>query len=314
MSPSLNIVAPIAFSFLSLSFGFISSCIFLFISLVPTSPFLLGVIICTLLNELYSSNFFNPSLYKDKTKFKILSWFASCTKKKSFFNSSLFSSIKYLPEFTLCALSIILLLAACLNILSSTITFILPDAIMSLSILPGPTEGSWSTSPTSTSFVPSYTAISKYFISAKSIIDVSSTITTSASIGSIFISSFMYFVSFIFEICNSLCNVLASSPVVSVIFFAALPVGAQSTTFFSSLLYNSIMLLIIVVFPVPGPPVITQTLFSFTANIPSLCLSESSILFIFSIFCNFSSILAMCFLFFTLSSLINFPAMNTSAS
>ena len=97
-----------------------------------------------------------------------------------------------------------------------------------------------------------------------STIDTSSTIIISASSGatSTFGSmDFIWSVS-IFPISNKRCNVFASSPVVSVILLAALPVGAHRTTFNPSCLYNSITVLIMVVLPVPGPPVITQTLCS----------------------------------------------------
>ena len=87
----------------------------------------------------------------------------------------------------------------------------------------------------------------------------------------------------IFPISNSLCNVLASSPVVSVILLAALPVGAHKTAFFLCFLYNSIIVFIIVVFPVPGPPVIIHTLLLFTASIASFCFSDKNIFVFFSI-------------------------------
>ena len=56
--------------------------------------------------------------------------------------------------------------------------------------------------------------------------------------------------------------VLASKPVVSPIRLAALPVGAASII--STLSFEKIfkMALMIVVFPVPGPPVMTRTLLS----------------------------------------------------
>lgn len=106
------------------------------ILLFRIKPFLLGVIICTLLKSLYPSNFFNPSLYKESTKFNILSGFPSSTKKKSFFSSSFSSFINPSPEFTLWAFKTILDFAACLNILSSSITVILSDAIIHFSMLP----------------------------------------------------------------------------------------------------------------------------------------------------------------------------------
>ena len=52
------------------------------------------------------------------------------------------------------------------------------------------------------------------------------------SIGDISISMLSNLFSSIFPISNNLCIVFASSPVVSVILLAALPVGAHKTTFF----------------------------------------------------------------------------------
>ena len=50
-----------------------------------------------------------------------------------------------------------------------------PEAMMSASTWPGPTEGSWSTSPTISNAAPSGTAASSARISMTSTIDVSST-------------------------------------------------------------------------------------------------------------------------------------------
>ena len=61
---------------------------------------------------------------------------------------------KFFPEFTLCAFRTILLLAACLKILSKCIVGICYESIKSSNTLPGPTDANWSTSPTNTNFVP----------------------------------------------------------------------------------------------------------------------------------------------------------------
>ena len=113
---------------------------------------------------------------------------------------------------------------------------------------------------------------------------------------------------------SNLCKVFASSPVVSVILFAALPVGAHNTGFIPCFLYNSIIALIIVVFPVPGPPVIIHTLCSFMLSIASLCFSESSISILSSIILKSSlSVLILLTLSAFLSPTI-FSAMFFSAS
>ena len=88
--------------------------------------------------------------------------------------------------------------------------------------------------------------------------------------------------------------VLASSPVASVIRFAALPVGAHNTTFSLCDEKRFKINLIIVVFPVPGPPVIMQTLLSFIHFKASYCLSDN---FISNIFSNFSISFFILFIF-----------------
>lgn len=73
------------------------------------------------------------------------------------------------------------------------------------------------------------------------------------------------------------------------------------------------MNLIIVVFPVPGPPVIIHTLFSFTASIASFCFLDKNIFEASSIILN---LLLKFLIFFILSALfraINLSAMNFSA-
>ena len=58
-----------------------------------------------------------------------------------------------------------------------------PEAMMSASTCPGPTEGSWSTSPTISSADPSGTAASSERMSRTSTIDVSSTASRPQSSG-----------------------------------------------------------------------------------------------------------------------------------
>ena len=132
-----------------------------------------------------------------------------------------------------------------------------------------------------------------------STIDISSIIKTSASIGEISVSIVPSLSSSTFPISNSLCIVFASSPVVSVILFAALPVGAQSTTFLLCALYKSNIHFIIVVFPVPGPPVIMHTLFSFICSIASNCFSD-----------NFIASFVSCLLISSLKFFIYFTFLN----
>ena len=100
---------------------------------------------------------------------------------------------------------------------------------------------------------------------------------------------------------------------VSDILLAALPVGAQSTTFFPSCLYNSNIVLIIVVLPVPGPPVMTQTLLSLIALTASNCFSDSSISECFSNVFIFLSNPFIFFIFLPSFKFINLLAIFFSA-
>ena len=157
----------------------------------------------------------------------------------------------------------IILSCACLNISFNLTVFITSESIRSFNTFPAPTEGNWSLSPTIKSLVPDFIALSKLYISTTSTIETSSRITTSASIGS---SSFFINVSSSLSIPNpiskSLWIVFASLFEVSLILFAARPVGAAKTTFWSLFSNTLIIVLIVVVFPVPGPAVIITTPFS----------------------------------------------------
>ena len=133
--------------------------------------------------------------------------------------------------------------------------------MISFNTLPGPTDGSWSTSPTSISLVPGITADKSACINVRSTIDISSIIITSASRGfcrflknppEFSASSGFTFTS------KRRWIVCASYPVASVILFVALPVGAAKRMLIPSLSKKRIIVLIVVVFPVPGPPVNTS--------------------------------------------------------
>ncbi len=86
--------------------------------------------------------------------------------------------------------------------------------------------------------------------------DTSSTITTSAVIGSSSLLKNISSSSVENPISSSLCIVLASLFEVSLILLAALPVGAVKITSFLFFSNTLIIEFIVVVFPVPGPPVI----------------------------------------------------------
>ena len=81
------------------------------------------------------------------------------------------------------ALVMIRLCAACRNTSVSRTTGTAPDAMMSASTWPGPTDGSWSMSPTISRAASSGTAFSSACISMTSTIEVSSTTRRSQSSG-----------------------------------------------------------------------------------------------------------------------------------
>ena len=132
------------------------------------------------------------------------------------------------PRLILCAFTIMSLSPACLNIFVSFTTEKHSEEMISFSTLPGPTLGSWFTSPTRITRVPGTIAFRSAYISGRSTIDISSIITTSASSG---FSAFRWKPPIVSssgfpDTSRRRCIVCASQPVASVILFAALPVGA----------------------------------------------------------------------------------------
>ena len=159
------------------------------------------------------------------------------------------SSSGTFPWFTAWALVIILLLCAWRKIVVRRDTFTVLELIISSKILPGPTEGNWSTSPTKITILLSGIARSKECIKEVSIIDDSSIIKTSSVNGSVsscknnlflttlysslsptssFSSSSSSFT--IFAVPNKRWIVEAGLPVASCILLEALPVGAAKAT------------------------------------------------------------------------------------
>ena len=131
-----------------------------------------------------------------------------------------------------------------------------PEAMISASTWPGPTEGSWSTSPTIRRAASSGTAASSARISITSTIDVSS-ITSRLQWSGLCASRLNP--PFLGSISSRRWIVFASNPVASLIRLAARPVGAHSRI--STPLADRMrrIELTIVVLPTPGPPVMTET-------------------------------------------------------
>ena len=115
--------------------------------------------------------------------------------------------------------------AAWRNISVSRTTGTAAESMMSASTWPGPTDGSWSTSPTRISAARSGTARMSACINGTSTIDVSSTTSRSHVSG---FSSFLLKLPVLGSTSSRRWIVLASRPVLSLSRLAARPVGAAS--------------------------------------------------------------------------------------
>ena len=162
-----------------------------------------------------------------------------------------------MPALTACAVVMMRLVAACRWISTRRVTTTAPDRMMSPSTWPGPTEGNWSASPTSSTAIPGGTAFSTCAIISTSTIDVSSMTSRSPSSGC---RSVRRNCPFFGLISSRRCSVLASSPVASVMRLAARPVGAPSSGRTPLAARIVRMARSTVVLPTPGPPVNTTTL------------------------------------------------------
>ena len=158
------------------------------------------------------------------------------------------------PVFILFAFSMITLPLACLCVVVSLATGITPLSIMSLKTAPAPTLCSWSTSPIMMTVASGLMWLNNICASFRSIIDASSTRMMSSSMSRAFsASSSSYIRSFA-------CIVLASLPVACSSLLAAFPVGAIWQTVYSgcACVSASITVSLMVLFPVPGPPVMME--------------------------------------------------------
>ena len=188
-------------------------------------------------------------------------------------------------------------------------------SIISFKTFPAPTEGSWSLSPTIINLVLEDKASVKCFINIISTIDISSIIKTSQSSGfSEFLAKQLPTSSTPGVISKRRWMVLASNPQTSLILFAALPVGAANITLLCSIFIALIIVFIIVVFPVPGPPVITKAAVWKARLTASLWFSLSSILSSLSTLSIKPSIWLISISNVTPDILISFSATSRSAS
>ena len=103
-------------------------------------------------------------------------------KKKLLFGFLLETFIGF-PLLIACALSIISLSSACLNISVRQTVGIILDSMQSARTLPGPIAGNWSASPTKINFVPGVIASSRLFINNIFTIEISSIMITSYGSG-----------------------------------------------------------------------------------------------------------------------------------
>ena len=181
---------------------------------------------------------------------------SACTKSKSLSASGgPRSGIE--PWLMRWALVMMRLCAACRNTSVRRTTGTAPDEMTSASTWPGPTDGSWSMSPTIRRAALSGTAFMNACISMTSTMEVSSTTSRSQSSG---LSSPRLNPPPLGSTSSSRWMVLASKPVASVMRLAARPVGAHSRISVPFAARIRRMALTMVVFPTPGPPVMTSTL------------------------------------------------------
>ena len=152
------------------------------------------------------------------------------------------------PWRTACAPRTIMLPAAWRKMWVSSVTGTAAASTSSANGLPAPTGASWSASPTSTTCVRGPTARSRVTSSSRLAIEVSSTISTSASSSST-VGPWSGTQP------SAAWTVEASRPVDSVIRRAARPVGATSSTVASCADAAAQIIRIVAVLPVPGPPV-----------------------------------------------------------
>src|SRR5580693_3969140 len=176
------------------------------------------------------------------------------------------------PALIRCALTTIPDCCACRKIFVSRTTGSDPAASRSRSTSPAPTDGSWSTSPTSSRCAPGATALTSLLARITSTIEVSSTTTRSASSG----LSASKDGSPPGRSCSSRWMVAASWPVSSASRLAARPVGAASTILAPLARASSTTERTVNDLPQPGPPVSTATFEVRASRTAAACSGASS--------------------------------------
>ena len=151
-------------------------------------------------------------------------------------------------------------------------TGIFPDSIKSSKILPGPTLGNWSFSPTNKSWQVGEIAFSKEWARKRSTIELSSTMTASKGKG---LSLSRLNPRLAGSNSSKRCKVFASKPAISPNLWAARPVGAAKPIFLPMPCQSATMVFWVKVFPVPGPPVRTITRDEAALITASSCCGES---------------------------------------
>ena len=249
-------MSPQAFWRLPGAGGFRAACRARFRLTVPVSPLRVGVStwICPAGMPIFSGR---RVRHRSTTVCTSRSGDRRHRKKKSF---CLFFRSGDRPRFTAWALRMMADCSAWRNTSVRVTDATEPLRRISPSTLPGPTEGSWSGSPTITRRHPGFRAARRASISGRSTMLISSTMTASASS-----RSFSFFlkatspVSSLKVMPRQRWMVWASREHSSLMRLAARPVGASSRTVRPMRSSRVTMPRVEVVLPVPGPPVSSST-------------------------------------------------------
>ncbi len=152
-------------------------------------------------------------------------------------------------------------------------------SIRSPSTRPGPIDGSWAGSPTTTRWAPSGIALIRAAASSTSSMDASSTTTSPTSSGlkaswskTLPLSS----AAPARRAPSNRCTVVAGCPANSSRRFAARPVGAASATLTSTLRHSATIADTVRLLPVPGPPVSRLTPCAAACATAPVCTSSRS--------------------------------------